>query len=145
MPRRAPSRLLALTLALGAPAALALVGCAEAKPQLAWDVSYEVSVVGASSPRMQGVSYLHSQEPGKKPVRVDAGTVQTVPDAHAPGTGQWSTQESVTDGEVAEVVATPEVDGTASCRVVLSDGTVLATSTSEIGKTVICSAQTPVR
>lgn len=145
MPRRAPHRLLALTLALGAPAALALAGCGQAKPQQAWELKYEVSVVGASSPRMQGVSYLHSQQPGDKPVRVDAGTVPTVPDAHAAQTGQWSTEESVTDGELAEVVATPEVDGTATCRIVLSDGTVLTTSTSEVGKTVICSAKTPVR
>ncbi|RKW70004.1 hypothetical protein [Galactobacter caseinivorans] len=145
MRRRAPHRPLALTLAVAAPAALALAGCSEAKPQQAWELTYEVTVVGASSPRMQGVSYMHSQEPGKKPVRVDAGTVQTTPDAHAPGTGQWSTKESVTDGELAEVVATGEVDGTASCRIVLSDGKVLATATSEVGKTVTCSAKTPVR
>lgn len=138
---RSPLRLsAALSAALVLTAALS--SCASSTPKSAETVRYEVSVTGGKQTLLQGVSYLHSQEAGKVPVRVDAGTVQTVPDAHDPEVGQWSQEVLVTDGERAEIVATPAGNiGVASCRIVRSDGSILSQATSPAGQTVSCSAQ----
>ncbi|GGC58230.1 hypothetical protein IEU95_06990 [Hoyosella rhizosphaerae] len=117
--------------ALTATAVISLSGCSDiAKPfSDAWAIHYYVDTTDADT-GSASLTYLGSDKRGAD------STERTDIAAQLP----WTEHVVITDGQPAEITATPAANETLTCRILLDDIKVLAETTGTPGETITCTA-----
>ncbi|UYQ77314.1 hypothetical protein OF385_15025 [Glutamicibacter sp. JL.03c] len=109
----------------------------------AWAVTYEVTVTGGTSNSLKDVSYLEAEKRGEDSTSVTEESVSTSEATGKKKNKVWSIESMVTAQKDASVAATPDKDGTATCRVLLDGVKEIASATGAPGERVQCDVTTP--
>jgi len=109
----------------------------------AWAVTYEVTVAGTSNDSLHDVTYLEAEKRGEDSAPVTEDSVATTADAEKKTNKTWSVESMVTAQKDASIAATPDKDGTATCRILLDGVKEIAAETGAPGERVQCDATTP--
>lgn len=109
----------------------------------AWAVTYEVSVTGTTDDSLHDVSYLEAEKRGEDSTPVTEESVNTTEATGKNKNKVWSVESMVTAQKDASVAATPDKDGTATCRVLLDGVKEIASETGAPGERVQCDVTTP--
>lgn len=142
-----PSRFLVGTaIALAAASSLLLVsGCAQIRQQTgdAWSVTYEVSVDAPAGAALTDVAVEGAEKRGEAPEVHHVGSASTETAEDGTTSSTWTGETIVLAEDRAMVRATPPADATATCRVLLDGGKVIAERHADPGAPVRCSVRTP--